>query len=368
MFGSSTIFDHYRGDGTIFNQFDADADPLNPPPTFPTSDSPVLWAFDKDWLCPEDVLVAEVSSKFPIAAPITVGQCFLVGEPYTSVYKFLKAGPFVVPGGYTTIPVDPNDAAAGVVTTAGTLTKVKIRTQGGMDLPTNDVHGTGIITVVSGAQLIDGETFSFMQSAPYGAVFEFDSDGIITPGRIAVPFTAADTVAIVRNSVITAINGNKRLVGDPAAYRVNVVASIGGPTDVLLTTDVLTGAAATDNPTQFGGVIDTVADAGFFSTFLTSSVVGGNYYVLVRVNGVPVNVTPGLVQLTDPNGSTEIVPPGFPFGVVPTDVISVHLASTNGNTPPWTFFEATVYHSEEASWYVGQVLPQGTYRTIRPLT
>jgi len=134
MFGSSTIFDHYRGDGTIFNQFDADADPLNPPPTFPTSDSPVLWAFDKEWLCPEDLVIGIVSSRFGAALPITVGQCFLVGEPADILYGFFDPGPtFTVPVGpaFTTVAADVNEPT-NTVNTVGTLTSASIRSFGPM--------------------------------------------------------------------------------------------------------------------------------------------------------------------------------------------------------------------------------------------
>lgn len=370
LFGSSSRFDHYRGDGSIYNQFDADADPGTAAPTFPTSDVPVLWAFDKEWLCPEDSVVAEVSSKFPAAAAITVGQCFVVGEPYTSVYKFLKAGPFAVgpQGSPVTIPVDPNDVAVGTVQTAGTLTKVKVRTQGGMNLATYNKYGTvGGIVVVAGALLVDGDTFTLSAASAIAKTFEFDSDGVVGSGNIPVPFTTSDSASNVRDSVIRAINNGRRLVGDPSVYSPNVTATAGGINVVICTPAILTDVSAYDNI----AITETVADAGFFVLSITGAEYGAAYVLEMSVNGVAVSGTAGVFQMTDPNGSMEFTVPGFPKTVAPGDVISAKIwthSTVSSRTPPWAFFEVTVYHSDLGPWYIGQVLPQGTYRTVRPLT
>jgi len=369
MFGSSTIFDHYRGDGTIYNQFDADANPLNAAPTFDTSDTPVLWAFDKEWLCPEDVMVAEVSSRFAAAGPITVGQCFLVGEPYTSIYKFVTTGPFVL-NTTINIPVDPPHAGGGIVNTAGVLSKFKVRTKGGPDAVTYDVHGTGSLTVVSGATLVEGEVFTISLSALDVRVhYEFDSDGVVTAGRVPIPYTTADSVATVRDSVINAINSKKRLV-DPSVYNVykpNVIASIGGPAVVLLTADILGTVSVWNNPTV-GSSINCVG------VDVTGSVCGSRYAVFIYVNGVSISsalpLTPGTgFIVTDPNGSVEMVAVGMPHAVSPGDVVSVFVAGVGSATPrPWDFLEVTIYHDDISPWYIGQVLPAGTYRTVRLLT
>jgi hypothetical protein len=152
-FGSSTTFDDYNGSGIIRNQFDTDADPGTPPPTFPTSDSPILWAFDKEWLCPEDFVVGEVSTRFSGTAAVQYGMCFLFGSSYTPIHKFLKTGgpPISVPASPSslTVPHDPIDPVAGVVHLATGLVSVVVRTKGTVgDAPSNsyklyvDVNGT----------------------------------------------------------------------------------------------------------------------------------------------------------------------------------------------------------------------------------
>lgn len=153
LFGASTIFDDFDGSGNNLNFFDTDPDPGSPPPTFPTSDTPILWAFDKEWLCPDEVIVAEVSTRFSGTAPVQYGMCFLFGEGFTPVHKFLKTGgpPIVVPASPSslTIPHDPIDPVAGVVNDATGLVSVKVRTLGTVgNAPNNsyklyvDVNGT----------------------------------------------------------------------------------------------------------------------------------------------------------------------------------------------------------------------------------
>lgn len=57
-------FDDYRAaGGGVRNQFDRGPNPANPPPTFPTPDSPITWGFDKKYLCPED----EVNISYCVA-------------------------------------------------------------------------------------------------------------------------------------------------------------------------------------------------------------------------------------------------------------------------------------------------------------
>jgi len=49
------MVDDYRAaGGGVRNQVDRGPNPANPPPTFPTPDSPITWGVDKKYLCPED--------------------------------------------------------------------------------------------------------------------------------------------------------------------------------------------------------------------------------------------------------------------------------------------------------------------------
>ena len=64
----------------------------------------------------------------------------------------------------------------------------------------------GTIQAVTGAQLVDTETFTLDDGVNPPDVFEFDSGGGIT-GDVAVAFTAGDSAAVVAASIIAAING-----------------------------------------------------------------------------------------------------------------------------------------------------------------
>ena len=69
-------------------------------------------------------------------------------------------------------------------------------------------------------------------------LFEFDSGGGVTPPHVAVAFTGGDSVATVRTSIVSAING----VGST----LRITASPGTPGQVLLVND-LVGAAVNGN-------------------------------------------------------------------------------------------------------------------------
>lgn len=65
----------------------------------------------------------------------------------------------------------------------------------------------GTINVVTGAELLDTDYFTLNDGVNTPTVFEFDSDSSVTPGRVAVPYTAGDSSATVQASVISAITG-----------------------------------------------------------------------------------------------------------------------------------------------------------------
>ena len=80
---------------------------------------------------------------------------------------------------------------------------------------------TGTITCVAGVSLVDGETFTINDGVNAAVVFEFDSNGIVTPGRVGVTFTGAYTAGQVRDAVIAAINGVGATLAITASIRVS---------------------------------------------------------------------------------------------------------------------------------------------------
>lgn len=95
--------------------------------------------------------------------------------------------------------------------------------------PATGVQAHGSIQPVAGAGLVDGETFTLNDGANPAVVFEFDSNGIVVPGNVPVPFTALDTAATVQASIIAAVNG--------APGPLNITASAGAGTLVVLVND-----------------------------------------------------------------------------------------------------------------------------------
>jgi hypothetical protein len=68
----------------------------------------------------------------------------------------------------------------------------------------------GTIDVVAGIALVDGETFTIGDGVTY-TTFEFDSDGRVTPGHVAVPFSSHATTLQVRDAIIAAVSGEHEL-------------------------------------------------------------------------------------------------------------------------------------------------------------
>lgn len=113
------------------------------------------------------------------------------------------------------------------------------------------VAATGTITTVSGANLVDGETFTLNDGINTPTIFEFDSGGGVTGGHTAVTFTGGDSDATVAAAIQSAING----VGSTLL----ITASSGGGAVTNLTHDQ--GGTAGNQ-----AITDTVADVGFTET------------------------------------------------------------------------------------------------------
>jgi hypothetical protein len=128
LLGASYHFDqpHPAGGGWR-NQFDADVDPYNAPPTFPVSE-PVSWGYDKAYLCPENEIIAINCEEF--AAPFTIqyDTVFAFDTPVSIHYDdwdhvFFPFPPTIASGGFTI----PYGVFADVtVPKNGTLTQLRM--------------------------------------------------------------------------------------------------------------------------------------------------------------------------------------------------------------------------------------------------
>lgn len=125
----------------------------------------------------------------------------------------------------------------------------------------------GTLTAIAGNLLVDGETFTISDGINTPIVFEFDSNGAVTPGNVPVVFTPADTAAVVMASMTTAINTHRAsLAGEvPAAgpllpFRVS---ARNDGVSVVTVTHVICGPVGNQT------ITDTVANVGFVVAGMT---------------------------------------------------------------------------------------------------
>lgn len=125
----------------------------------------------------EDAVANDPTCPFNIATPGTAGNILAAGDviPYTN----LAGGAW-------------NDE--GAVTVDFTPASATYTAQ----------DGRGSITVVAGASLVDGETFTIDDGVNPALTFEFDSNGVAT--GIPIPFSGVSTDAEVQAATISAIN------------------------------------------------------------------------------------------------------------------------------------------------------------------
>jgi len=126
----------------------------------------------------------------------------------------------------------------------------------------------GSITVVAGANLVDGETFVLNDGTNPAVTFEFDDDASVVPSATlrAVTFTGAETATQIRDLVIAAIN---------AAPTLDISAVAGGAALVNLTNDV-PGTAGNQTITE------TVVDGGFIVSGMSGGTADGGKRIFGR--------------------------------------------------------------------------------------
>lgn len=161
---------------------------------------------------------------------------------------------------YSAISGGTGDVAAG---------KVRIIDSTTWRLPdglvTSAVKAFGSISLaadMTGADLVDTETFTLDDGTNPATVFEFDSGGGIT-GDVAVAFTAGDSAATIKAAIMAAINGVGAGLG--------ITASDGGGLTILLQNDV---AGAAGNV----AIADTVASPKFSVVGMQGGVTGSTSF------------------------------------------------------------------------------------------
>jgi len=118
------------------------------------------------------------------------------------------------------------------------------------------VFSTGTITAVSGANLVDGETFTVTTHRGVKVTFEFDSNSSVTTGNVAITFAGGDTNATVATAIAAAISAQTNLNLSSAAVGATV-----------------TNTARFSGPDFSAALTETVANG----TFAVTDVTGGTY-------------------------------------------------------------------------------------------
>ena len=189
--------------------------------------------FTNDGQAPYD-LFAGTSHNFRV----TINGTPFVTNLGAAVQAYLVSNEVPLTGGNITIPAAPNNVLNLVIDATSGAAK-------------------GSITAVSGANLVDGETFTLDDGVNTPTVFEFDDDASVTSGNVAVTFAGGDTAAQVAAAIQSAVNG----VG--AGLTITASAPVGSVVPLTNDTAGSAGNAA---------ITDTVAAVGFTTIGMT----GGN--------------------------------------------------------------------------------------------
>ncbi len=122
--GVATMFDQPDPNGGWRNQFDHNWNPATPP-IYPNPNYPILWAFDKNYLCPEDHIVGTLCTTFGSSTLPTFDSIFSFDLPvYSADPASFYSGPALsVPAGPAGLPI----GGAYTVVNTGTLTSVTMQ-------------------------------------------------------------------------------------------------------------------------------------------------------------------------------------------------------------------------------------------------
>lgn len=124
---------------------------------------------------------------------------------------------------------------------------------------THGARAKGQIVPVTGALLVDGETFTLNDGINGAKIFEFDSNGSVSGSNIPVTFTAGMTKYQIQAAIITAVNVTAVAAGD---FYIRAWQGSGGNVQLIDKQGGTIGNQA---------ITETVANAGF----LVSGMSGG---------------------------------------------------------------------------------------------
>lgn len=158
---------------------------------------------------------------------------------------------------------------------------------------TDTVADAGFLVVGMAGGADEGETFTLNDGVNPATVFEFDRDGVVAGGRVAVPITPGWSASQVRDAMVTAING---VVGGLA-----ITAAPGSGNTLNLTNDA---AGAFGNV----AITETVANAVFLVSGMTGGTTGADRWVYDALGEARIERTLSTRELTDPTRTLVVFP------------------------------------------------------------
>ena len=147
--GVATMFDQPRPAGGGWrSQFDASA---TTPPSYPTPTTPIIWGFDKNYLCPEDAIVGTICLTLVAPAYPTMDSIFAYDLPvYSSDVAVFSAGAIASIAGPGTEIGDDFIAAS-----SGTINRISLELQA-LDTGTPNTYDLNVF-----------KNFSLVASIPF---------------------------------------------------------------------------------------------------------------------------------------------------------------------------------------------------------
>ena len=183
--GVATMFDQPRpGGGGWRSQFDASPSVV---PTYPVSTHPIVWGYDKKYLCPEDFILASLCTTFGAPALPTYDSIFQFDQPvYTTTMASFSSNLISLVPATTGVQIE----GPVTMTSSGTLNSVTLE----MVSPTPGVPNTYNLVIQKNG--VDAATVAFTLTAT----------GIGLTTAISVAVTNGDVLTcFIRSSTLGAV-------------------------------------------------------------------------------------------------------------------------------------------------------------------
>jgi hypothetical protein len=192
--GVATMFDQPRPAGGGWrSQYDHNADPLSPP-TYPTPNYPIVWGFDKNYLCPEDFIIGTICTTFASPTVVTYDSLFQFDVPvYTADMIYFSAGAQVlIPGAGLQV-----EGPVTVPSPGGTINSLTLQ----VVIPHPTTPNTYDLVIKKNGTTVETQAFTASSSVALTVPVSI----VVVPGDVLTAFivpTGLSDVAVAWDSVL----------------------------------------------------------------------------------------------------------------------------------------------------------------------